>query len=173
MLYQATKFNSDLDFIPKILNFWNFIIKKYSFRVLAKSFFSRSLRFYIEIKVDTSTSVMAVPIKLFLKVRNFFEAAGFAVPSSKAHQNGCAFNRKNLFLLFSLGLMLISASTFFFFKANSAYEYGASYSGCNIATAQLLYFIAFMCKTKNILQLIDQYEKFFQKSKNREGTTTN
>lgn len=103
-----------------------------------------------------------VPIKLFQLMQKFFEAAGFIVPSN---QNGCTFNRKNLFHLISLGLMLISALTFFFFGANTFYEYGLSYTGSNVTAIIMLYLIVLMNNIKNIDCLIDEYGKFIQKSK--------
>lgn len=105
---------------------------------------------------------MVVPIKLFQWMQNCLNSAGFI--ARDANQHGyCTFNQKNLFHLFSLGLMLLSASTFFFVKANTVYEYGASYTGSNIGVIVLLYYSVFMCKTKDVLLLIGRYERFIEK----------
>lgn len=107
---------------------------------------------------------MVDSIKLFHSVQKCFKLAGF-IPQESNPCGYCTFNWRNLFHLFSLGLMLLTASTFFFFKARTVYEYGASYTGSNIIVATLLYYIVFMFKTKNILLLIERYERFIEKSK--------
>lgn len=106
---------------------------------------------------------MAISIKLFQSVQKSFNEAGFIAPES--NRDRCTLSRKNQLHLCSLGLLLVSTSTFFLFEANSVYELGASYTGTNVANIILLFLIVFLYKMRSVLELIDRYELFVQKSK--------
>lgn len=103
-------------------------------------------------------------IKSFRSMQMHLKTAGFIADETN-QQGYCTFNRKNLFHVYFLGLMFVFASAFFIFRANNVYEYGGAYTGANIAIIMLLYFAVFMCKTKDILLLIIQYDKFIERSK--------
>ena len=74
------------------------------------------------------------------------------------------FNVKSMISHSVYGLGLISSAVFFFFKANTFEEYSNNaYITTSFAVCAACFTI-FVFKTKTLMELIDDWEEFFEKS---------
>lgn len=64
--------------------------------------------------------------------------------------------------------MFISTATFFLFNVENIVEFSVAFKSLYISSSELHFMICFVvniCKMRNILQLIEKYERFIRKSK--------
>lgn len=103
-------------------------------------------------------------IKLFQSIQKFYHTIGFK-HSSKSHSS-C--NCRNLFALFAITQLFITSTAFFLLEANSLQEYSTSFYGSITELDCLVYFATNFFKLRNILKLIENYDKFIEKSKKKQ-----
>ena len=116
----------------------------------------------LELHTSKVFSKMTGKIKLFRNVRKFHRMVGI-YPPAKHHQQ--PFNAKNIFVLLSMALFLISEFWYFLFNASSIEEYGQCFYGSISMLEISLYFIVNFSKMKSILKLIRNFENFIEMSK--------
>lgn len=102
-------------------------------------------------------------IKLFRSVRKYFKTMGFYAPSEP--NQICPVNRRNGLYIFATAGMFIPLSSFFLFRANSAYEYCNSFCVSIIMIDMTVHFMVFLHKIGSIENLIEAYQKFIEKRK--------
>lgn len=105
----------------------------------------------------------AVTIKLFQSLRQFYEIRGF-YPSQLPNQSS-QFNAKNLSMLFSI-IQYFSAliAVFLFTTTTSITEHADSLYMCLTCGACTTHVLTHIYKIGQILQLIENFEKFIEKS---------
>lgn len=102
-------------------------------------------------------------IKLFGAVQRNFKALGIYAPSQP--NQICSLNRKNGFYISAVAGMSISVAGYFFFEANSAYEYSVSFYMMITFIANAAYVTVFFHNMRSFLKLIKNYEEFIDKRK--------
>lgn len=106
---------------------------------------------------------MAGIIKLFQRLKKFYHTNGLIIDPSKSDQN-CSFNAKNLFFLLILTISFVSVTSYFIFEAESAIERSQTFYSALAELACVFNFIFQFWKIANVLKLIDQFDRFIEKS---------
>ena len=104
---------------------------------------------------------MATTVKLFQLTRIYYKTLG--IYPTKPNQK-YAFNLTSLFSFLSMITINISSASFFFFKAETIDEYLRSFYVSFTQFGFVFCFLVNIWKASNILKLIEDYEKFIQKS---------
>lgn len=105
--------------------------------------------------------IMANKIQLFYTVQNLYKISG--IYSTQPNQLP-SFNYKFFYILLSMAFMIIATLTFFIFEANSAMDYGMSFSGTLMELTSAIFYIVNMIRMPNIIKFIENCEKFIEKS---------
>lgn len=105
---------------------------------------------------------MAATVKIFQSLRKFYEMAGY-YPSQSSNQNP-QFNVKNLFMLISIIQFFTASIAFFLFAATSINEHADCLYICSTCGASTIHILTHIYKIGQILQLIENFEKFIEKS---------
>lgn len=106
---------------------------------------------------------MAGAINLFQFLRKFYKTFGFYPPQSPNHN--LPFNAKNLFLLVSLIQFMAASIAFFLFALASINERADCFYICSACAIDIIHVLTHVHRIGQILQLIDDYEKFIDESK--------
>lgn len=85
-------------------------------------------------------------------------------PSQSPNQNP-SFNAKSLFMLISIIQFLIASIAFLIFGAKSINERADCLYICSTCVVNIIHVLMHIYKNGQISQLIDNYEKFIEKSK--------
>lgn len=101
-------------------------------------------------------------IKLFQSVQKFNQMTG--IYPSQPNQN-YSFNWRSVAILLLFTLTFISSIAFIVIEAESIPEYAQSFYICITELCIAMDFIAMCCKMRNVLQLIETYEEFIEKSR--------
>lgn len=102
-------------------------------------------------------------IQLFQSVRTFYQKIG--IKHSSKSQQYSSYNCKNLFAFFAITQIFTTSTAFFLFEAKTLQEYSTSFYGSITELDCLIYFATNFFKLRNILDLIENYDKFIAKSK--------
>lgn len=105
---------------------------------------------------------MANSIKLFQFLQKSYKTLGIC--PSQDHE-GLAFNTRNVIFLFCYAQMFLSVLAFFIFKADTMLEYGNSFFMFETQFYIAMDFLVLMWRITNILELIEEFEEFIEKSK--------
>lgn len=118
---------------------------------------------YISYQPRLRLPTIMAKIKLFIAVQRYLEAMGFYAPSQP--NQICTFNRRNSFHFCVAGGACISAAGYFFFEADSTYEYSNSFYVIITLSSLIIDFTIFLYKRKAHLKLIENYREFIEKRK--------
>lgn len=113
------------------------------------------------IDITSVRSIMAVEIELFHSVRKFIQMMG--IYPSEPNQK-YSFKLRSALILLSLILPFISKAAYFLFKAQTIAEQAKIFYLSMSEIFLTLDFVAMCLEMRNILQLIEKYEKFIEKS---------
>lgn len=106
---------------------------------------------------------MAGGIKLFQLLRKIYQIMGYH-SSQSANQN-LSCNARNLLMFFSIIQFFAISICFFLFEAKSINEHADCLYICSTCGVCATYVLTHLCEFEDILQLIDSFEKFIEKSK--------
>lgn len=105
-------------------------------------------------------------IKLFRFIQKTYQAIGVFPP--KSNQNRSPINFKDWFFIFCEVLFFISTAAHLFFEANnSMIEYGLIFFTCTTSIFCIVTYLILFWQMKNILNFIENCERFVEKSKYR------
>lgn len=76
-----------------------------------------------------------------------------------------SFNYKMPYILLSIASFFLASFTFFISEANSAMEYGMTFSDTLLDISSAIFYIVNMIRMPNIIKLIENCEDFIDKSK--------
>lgn len=102
-------------------------------------------------------------VKLFTFIKKTFRIIGISPPQSNQKHN--SINSKNWIFLLCLVQLCIATVGYFFTEANSIMEYGMVFFNAITAIETIILYLIFIWQMKNILNYIENCEKFVEKSK--------
>lgn len=106
---------------------------------------------------------MAKKIKLFFIAQQMYAIQGIC-PSAQLNEP-LSMNYKILRVLLAMAMIVTASLTFFTFDAKSVMDFGMAVSDSNLELLGVFNFIVNMIQMPNIVKLIENCEKFIEKSK--------
>lgn len=107
---------------------------------------------------------MIGPNKLFRSVQKCYQTLG-VYPFQPENVRTCVLNRKILLAMFLYVQQCIAAVTFFLIEANSVLDYAVSFYTYISMLFCVYYFIILIRKMPQIIELIEKFQQFMEKSK--------
>lgn len=105
---------------------------------------------------------MAGPIKLFQNLEIVFQHMGILPSGQNYEQNGLW---KRTYFILSIALYICASVSYFAFEAETIGEYTESFYMYSAEMMSMFFLLTYIRKLPEILELIDEFEAFFQKSK--------
>lgn len=106
---------------------------------------------------------MVGPVRLFQNLREYYQTMGIYLPNSSIRRH--YLNQRNSFFLTCYTQLLITSMLFLLFEAETTLEFGAALYAVLAESFCIWYFLIKMYKMPKILQLIDKFDAFMEKSK--------
>lgn len=106
----------------------------------------------------------SLTMKIFLLIRSFYKKIGLTNSTFQSDQQHCAFNYKNVSILFCMIHLCISSLGFFLFEANTIDEHAESFFSFLSILLSIEDFTVIIWKVPDMVKSIEKYEQYMEKS---------